>query len=450
MIWFYIQILQIYRSLPLWVDVSAPSFIWIETVETSHTTSCHIFSNQKTIIFQPTIYQVNFALSGLDWSSDFLRTSIDLLLMSFDYSESSKQRSSKRSCLQKSFIGWNLAIKKPYQPSGMFLKLYSVQYLSIPSSFLPIQRAGLTVSFELLQLVGVIPRQQQDGPTCGDVEFWPSTNATVKATWCWMKLYDVAWYTGSWPQKIVVSTEFLARIIPPKIDQFKGGWSSRVLGYLSSCKVCKLDVSGCDFSKGSVNAPAGRTCVFSVVTSNSVINHCKQEFEIWSPPPSQFSRHRSSQTPPKSLAAADFFFQQTISGGSHSSTTGPPGTHCSIALLVQIKFWRMLKKNIWCLPLMYFNTAPYDLKCFGGTGTWYGLSAKNEHVRNEDSDTPTYPLKIAFKSQITHIGTSGLCFFVGLKKSSREEHDLSLSLSITHPCNSATYRSNGSTAISLS
>lgn len=52
-----------------------------------------------------------------------------------------------------------------------------------------------------------------------------------------------------------------------------------MLGYLSSCKVCKLDISGCDFSKGSVNAPAGRTCVFSVVTSNSVINHCKQKFE---------------------------------------------------------------------------------------------------------------------------------------------------------------------------
>lgn len=80
---------------------------------------------------------------------------------------------------------------------------------------------------------------------------------------------------------------------------------------------------------------------------------------------------------------------------------------------------------------MYFNTAPYDLKCFGGTGIWYGLS-KNEHVRNEDSDTPTYPLKIAFKSQITQIGTSGLCFFVGLKRSSREEHDLSLSLSPLH------------------
>ena len=66
-------------------------------------------------------------------------------------------------------------------------------------------------------------------------------------------------------------------------------------------------------------------------------------------------------------------------------------------------------------------------KCFGGTGIWYGLSAKNEHVRNEDSDTPTYPLKIAFKSQIIHVGTSGLCFFVGLKRSSREEHDISLS-----------------------
>lgn len=94
---------------------------------------------------------------------------------------------------------------------------------------------------------------------------------------------------------------------------------------------------------------------------------------------------------------------------------------------------------------MYFNTAPYDLKCFGGTGIWYGLSAKNEHVRNEDSDTPTYPLKIAFKSQIIHVGTSGLCFFVGLKRSSREEHDISLSM--THPCNSATHRSNGSTGL---
>ena len=51
---------------------------------------------------------------------------------------------------------------------------------------------------------------------------------------------------------------------------------------------------------------------------------------------------------------------------------------------------------------------------------------------NEDSDTPTYPLKIAFKSQITHVGTSALCFFVGLKRSSREEHDLSLSLSPWH------------------
>lgn len=43
----YVQISQIYRSLPLWVDVSAPSFIWIETVETSHTTSCHISSKQE-------------------------------------------------------------------------------------------------------------------------------------------------------------------------------------------------------------------------------------------------------------------------------------------------------------------------------------------------------------------------------------------------------------------
>ena len=147
MIWFYIQLSQIYRSLPLWVDVSAPSFIWIESVETSHTTSCHISSNQKTIIFQPTIYQVSLALSGLDWSSDFPRTSIDLLLMSFEYSESSKQRSSKRSCLQKSFIGWNLASKT--LPTIRDVSKVILGTIPINTEFLSrLYRAGLTVTFE--------------------------------------------------------------------------------------------------------------------------------------------------------------------------------------------------------------------------------------------------------------------------------------------------------------
>ena len=68
----YIYIYKSTDPFHLWVDFSAPSFIWIETVRKHLTKQVVIFlPNKKRIIFQPTIYQVNFALSGLDWSSDF-------------------------------------------------------------------------------------------------------------------------------------------------------------------------------------------------------------------------------------------------------------------------------------------------------------------------------------------------------------------------------------------